>query len=130
MKKFLFALTFLFSVGFLAAQTSAAAAAPVVEDFDQAAAFPGGEAAIADFVAKNQRSLDVRRSEVETNVVVMQVVIETDGRPTTFRKVSAPNTQMEEEAVVLLKKMRFAPARKSGDNVRSRIEVALPMNLK
>lgn len=129
MKKFLFALTLLFSVGFLAAQTAVSPAAAVVEDFDQAANFPGGEAAIADFVAKNQRKLSVSRSEVETNVVVLSVVIEADGRPTGFRKVAAPNVQMEEEAVVLLKKMRFAPAQKNNESVRTRIEVRLPMQL-
>ncbi len=129
MKNFLFALVLMFSANLLAAQTNVSAA-PIFENVDQTAAFPGGDAAFQDFVLKNQRPLDLQRSAVSSDVVVMKFVVETDGRLTTFRKVSAPNTMMEEETVVLLKKMRWTPAQKDGQLVRSVVELPVKLNLK
>lgn len=125
MKNFFLVLTFLMAVGCLSAQTSA----PIAAQVDQVAYFKGGDAAVQAFVDENQRKLDIRRTDVDTDVVVMEFVVELDGRATNFRKISAPNVMMEEEAVVLILKMRFVPAKKGNQMVRSVIQLPIKLNL-
>ncbi len=133
MKNTLLTLALLACASFAFGQTtsaSAAAADPIFEQVDQAAAFPGGQAAMDKFVVANQRSLETKRSAVQSTDVVLKIVVEKDGRVSRTVAVSAPNVQLEEEAVVLVHKMgNWKPAQVGGQAVRSYVTVPVHLSL-
>lgn len=98
-------------------------------DLSEAPAFPGGEAEMMGFLAKNiVYPAESRQNQVE-GMVAVQFIVETDGSLSNFTNLHSPNGPMYEEVVRVLKLMpKFSPGKKDGQPVR--VKYTLPVRFK
>jgi periplasmic protein TonB len=102
---------------------------PVYEVTDEVATFPGGDAAMLRFINETMKYPTSAKAAKVEGRVVMQILVEKDGRVTLVNPVVSPDEALTEETVRLTTKMpNWNPAKKDGQPVRSYI--ILPVQYK
>jgi periplasmic protein TonB len=122
--KFFFFLTMLFLGTSIQAQSliqkAKADKEPIYEITDQPATYPGGDAELLKFMTANMRYPTSAKADKVEGRVILNMVVEKDGKITIVKPVSSPHDACTEESVRLLHKMpNWNPAMKDGQAVRS-----------
>jgi len=115
----------LFLVSPLAAQKGSSAA-----KFDKQPEYPGGTAALIDFMVKNIRYPEAAKKEGAEGMVVVRFVVNEDGTLAKFKTISEqsrnPREDFVREAVRVVKAMpKWRPAEAGGKKVAA--EMTLPI---
>lgn len=99
----------------------------VFEDPESMAQFPGGQAALMEFIQKNVRyPREALRSDVGNKRVIVQFVIEKDGTVTEPRVVRSAGEAFDAEALRLCGLLpKFTPARMYGKAVRQQFTLPI-----
>lgn len=101
------------------AASSSDSAGPVFTNVEQMPAFPGGDAALFGFVARN---LKYPAIAVESNIqgtVIVQFVVEKDGSVGEVKVVKSVDYNLDKEAVRVCKILpKFTPGKQNGQPVR------------
>ena len=110
------------------------AEAPKVEQIftvvEQPASYPGGETALMNWLANNIQYPSMAAEEGAQGRVVVQFVVEKDGRVGQVNVVRGRHPELDKEAVRVVKsiKTRFTPGKNNGQPVRQWF--TLPINFK
>ena len=100
---------------------------PIFTSVDHPAEFPGGEAAMREFINKNIRYPQMAVEAGIEGKVVVSFVVETNGALSNFEVVRAVNPMLDKEAFQVVKMMPdWVPASHNGKPVRMRFN--LPVN--
>ncbi len=94
-----------------------------VYSVEKKAEFPGGNAAMDAFIAKKIKIPSLAYEHAKSGVVIVQFVVEKDGRITNVEVVSKKKIGygVEEAAIRVIKKMpKWSPATQQGKAVRMR----------
>ncbi len=110
--------------------------APAVKQQEQvkpqkAASYPGGEKAMYEFIAKNViYPVSAQENGIEGNVVV-EFTVAADGTLSEFKIVKMIDPDLEEAAIVVIKKMpKWIPAQLDGKPVASKTQATVSFRLK
>lgn len=125
MKKFLLIFTLLFS---LTLSVQAQKGDKIYDLAEEMPYYPGGHAAMIKFLAKNFKDFEnvVKEQKRKRKDFIVMFVIEKNGRVTdvrVFRK--ADDEEANKEAVRVVKKMRWKPAKEKGKKVRCRYTIRI-----
>jgi TonB family protein len=90
-----------------------------VESYEIIPRFPGGDKALSDFIKRNMRyPKSAKKKGIEGRVVV-RFFVETDGKLTNFSIAKSVNSQLDKEALRIVKKMpKWEPGQLGGRIVR------------
>ena len=90
-------------------------------------AFPGGNKAMSNYLAKNITYPKADREQNKQGRVIVQFIVEPDGRLTDVRALRSPSAAMSEEAIRVFKNSpKWKPGRVNGKPVRAQYNV--PVN--
>lgn len=97
---------------------------------EQMPSFPGGVAALKDFIGQNLKyPLAAEENGIEGRVI-MTVVVESDGSLNDFRVVKSVDPLLDAEAVRVLKAMpKWIPGRQNGSPVRVKYTIPITFRL-
>ena len=91
--------------------------------------FPGGDKALSDFIKRNMRYPKSAKKKGIGGRVVVTFYVETDGRLTNFSIAKSVNSQLDKEALRIIKKMhKWEPGQLGGRIVR--MSCAVPVIFK
>lgn len=96
---------------------------------EQMAQFPGGEAALMQFISENVKYPAVAAKKREHGRVLVQFVIDEDGEIGEAKVVRSVSKELDAEALRVVKLLpKFIPARNAGKNVA--VHYTLPISFK
>ena len=102
-----------------------------VESYEIIPRFPGGDKALSDFIKRNMRyPKSAKKKGIEGRVVVT-FYVETDGRLTNFSIAKSVNSQLDKEALRIIKKMpKWEPGQFGGKIVRMKYSLPIEFRCK
>lgn len=136
MKKFIImVLTVLFGLTNVSAQKTVVAKKAVTKQVfsvvDQMPEFPGGQAALFEFLMKNVKyPADAKEKKIEGRVLV-KFVVDTDGSITDISPLKKTYPSLDTEAIRVIKAMpKWIPGRQNGKVVKVHYSVPITFRLK
>ncbi|MBR5688073.1 MAG: energy transducer TonB [Prevotella sp.] len=130
MKKFIYiAILMLIPLGVAAQSDSDSKSNQIYENPEVTASFPGGNAALVNWLSQNIKyPASARKNNIEGRVIV-RFIVEKNGRISEVKVVRSIDPALDLEAVRVVKAMpHWTPAQFNGIAVRSRF--ILPINFK
>lgn len=123
-------LAVLFQKAPVAAQTTQTEAPKVYQECEKMPEFPGGQAALVDFLVKNMRYPPEAAKDKAEGMIVMEFVVNEDGSIGTPRAKSPDyRPDFVEESVRMIRKMpKWIPGEEKGQKVKC--QVLLPIKFK
>ena len=101
----------------------------VFEVVEQMPSFPGGDAALMEYLSKNTKYPSVAEENGIQGRVVCTFVVETNGSITDVKVVRAVDPALDREAVRVIKSMpKWIPGKQNGKAVR--VKYTVPVNFK
>jgi protein TonB len=100
--------------------------APIVEYPEQEATFPGGAAAMKQFLADNIVYPDIAKELGDQGKVFIEFVVEKDGSITQIKILRGVSKEIDREAKRVVAMMpRWVPAQTKGESVRARCRIPI-----
>ena len=105
--------------------------APVVYEIaDQRPEFPGGTAALLQYVQDNMRYPQAAKAKGVQGRVILQFVLDATGKPTDIRILRGADPELDAEAIRLVREMPlWTPARQDGKAVAVRYTMPIKFSL-
>lgn len=102
-----------------------------IQDFVEVdPAFPGGEAAMVQFIQKNVVYPELSREMGEQGTVYVQFVVNSDGSIQDVVVLKGVSDQLDKEAVRVVKKMpHWSPGEQAGKKVRVRYQIPIKFTI-
>lgn len=98
---------------------------------DTPASFPGGNAALFTYIAKNQKYPSLAQENGEQGKVVVNFVIEKDGSVGDVKIKKTVSKSLDNEAIRVVKTLpKFVPAKNGGKVVRSEMSIPVTFRLR
>lgn len=101
----------------------------VIEVVDEEPEFPGGFGEFQKFLISNIQYPEFCRQNSIQGKVLIQILIEKNGKITEIKQVRAPHPQLFEEAARVIQKTKWNPAKVNGNPVRYRYTVPVDFRL-
>lgn len=100
--------------------------APIVDYPDQEATFPGGAAAMKQFLADNIKYPEIAMEMGDQGKVFIEFVVEKDGSITQIKVLRGVSREIDSEAKRVVRQMpRWVPAESKGEAVRARCRIPI-----
>lgn len=100
--------------------------APIVEYPDQEASFPGGLAAMRQFLGNNIVYPEIAKELGDQGKVFMEFVVEKDGSITNVKIIRGVSKEIDREAKRVVALMpKWVPAENKGESARTRIRIPI-----
>lgn len=100
--------------------------APIVDYPDQEAEFPGGAAAMKQFLAENIKYPDIAMEMGDQGKVFLEFVVEKDGSITQIKILRGVSREIDQEAKRVVREMpKWKPAEARGESVRARCRIPI-----
>ena len=102
----------------------------IYEIADEAPEFPGGNSKFYEFV-KNNRDGSLLQNDNKPSRVILEVIIEKDGRITNAKVVKSIDSSHDNDALRIIRKMpKWTPAKQNGNTVRFKMLIPISYNKK
>lgn len=103
--------------------------APDIDVIDQAPAFPGGEAALMQYLATQIKYPESAKNERVSGMVALQFMVEKDGTLSEINALKKIRQDLDDEAIRVVQAMpKWRPGMKDGQAVRA--QMTLPIRFK
>lgn len=97
---------------------------------DSAAAYPGGEKAMQEFIVKTMKYPAPAKANGVEGVITLNLTVGPDGKIGAIKIVRMVDPDLEQEAIRIVKLMpAWTPAEKEGQAVESQVQIPVSFNL-
>jgi periplasmic protein TonB len=102
----------------------------VFEVIDVPPEYPGGDMARQKFIAKHINYPKKAIKAGKQGTIIVQLVVEKDGSVSNVEAIKSFDEDCAQEAIRVVKLMKWIPGRQKGENVRVRISMPIKFRLK